>query len=112
MNYTLTITSTDAAELAALLSGISGGSTVKGPAKKEVPAAPVSAPVSQPVGEEPGGEKITKEALRELTTEKAQADPGNPPKIKAILKKLGGATQVANLAEEHYASYYEQVSAL
>lgn len=111
MEYTLTITSSDPTELATLLSGISGGSSINGPAKK---AAVVAAPEAAGTGNTTvsGDAKITKEALRELTTQKAQADSGNPAKIKAILKKLGGATQVANLAEEHYASYHEQVSAL
>lgn len=111
MDFTLTITSSDPAELAALLSGVSGGSTVKGSLKKVDAPTPTPTPAtsSASTGNEGGEETVTLETLREKTSQLIQ--DGKSDEVKAILAKYG-AKKVATLGEEHRAAYYADIKAI
>ena len=112
MEFTLTVTSSDPAELAKLLSGISGGSvapiaTNKSVKKDETQKSTTVAGESSSSSE--STTTVTLEMVREKTAEKAQA--GKKEAIKKLLAEFN-APNAAALAKENWEDFYTKLSKL
>ena len=112
MEFTLTVTSNNPAELAKLLSGISGGSlapvaTPRAGKNEETQKTTTHASDSSVVSE--GAITVTLEMVREKTAEKAQA--GKKDAIKKLLAEFN-APNAASLAKENWEDFYNKLSKL
>lgn len=107
MTYTLTVSAENPNELADLISVISGGSkSVKASSSKQNSTSASNGEVKKEEDEEI---KVTKEMVRELTSEKVQA--GKTAKVKTLLAKYG-AKNAATVPEESFVAYYKDLKAI